>query len=164
MIGRSFVLNWVNKKTCPYHLTLVMQLRAVRYITSNQSIYRTKHARGKPKEKVRTGIYFNYSRCGNYPSSKRGRKKQSHTASELVRLDAYLKTLLFSPNSEFSADILAIQPQLLSELRRLCNPSACSKLAQRVATSVTTLFFCGASNSAQPEWLQKLSLVMQYPS
>ena len=94
-------------------------LDRLRYITSNQSIYRTKHSRGKPREKVRTGIYYNYSRCGYYPPSKQGRKKQDHPAFELVRVDGYLKTLLFSPNSEFSADILALPPQFLAELRRL---------------------------------------------
>lgn len=106
-------------KSFKKHKDASLLLDRLRYITSNQSIYRTKHSRGKPREKVRTGIFYNYNRCGYYPSSKRGRKKQAHPAFELVGLDGYLKKLLFSPSSEFSADILALPPHLLAELRKL---------------------------------------------
>lgn len=110
---------YLSMKSFKKHKDALLLLDRLRYITSNQSIYRTKHSRGKPREKVRTGIYYNYIRCGYYPSSKLGRRKQNHTASELVRLDGYLKTLLFSPTSEFSADILALAPHFQAELRKL---------------------------------------------
>ncbi|WP_420325231.1 antiviral reverse transcriptase Drt3a [Mameliella sp.] len=106
-------------KSFQRHKDAPLLIDRLRYITSNHSIYRTKHSRGKPKQKVRTGIYYNYSRCGFYPASKRGRKKQDHPATELVALDGYLKTLLFGPTSEFSADILALAPHFLTELRKL---------------------------------------------
>lgn len=106
-------------KSFKKHKDASLLLDRLRYITSNQSIYRTKHSRGKPREKVRTGIFYNYNRCGYYPPSKRGREKRAHPAFELVGLDGYLKTLLFSPSSEFSADILALPPPLLAELRKL---------------------------------------------
>lgn len=106
-------------KSFKKHKDAPLLLDRLRYISSNQSIYRTKHSRGKLREKVRTGIYYNYSRCGNYPPSKQGRKKQTHPAFELVNLDGYVRTLLFSPNSEFSADILALPPAILAELKRI---------------------------------------------
>lgn len=106
-------------KSFQKHKDAPLLIDRLRYITSNQSIYRAKHSRGKPREKVRTGIYYNYNRCGYYPPSKRGRKKRDHPAFELVGLDGYLKTLLFSSNSEFSADILALPSHFLAELRKL---------------------------------------------
>lgn len=106
-------------KSFQKHKDASLLLDRLRYITSNQSIYRTKHSRGKPREKVRTGIFYNYNRCGYYPPCKRGRKKRDHAAFELVGLDGYLNTLLFSSGSEFSADILALPPNYLAELRKL---------------------------------------------
>lgn len=106
-------------KSFKKHKDVSLLIDRLRYTTSNQSIYRTKHSRGKPREKVRTGIYYNYTRCGYYPPSKQGRNKRDHHAFELVGLDGYLKTLLFSPSSEFSADILALPPHFVAELRRL---------------------------------------------
>ena len=43
------------------------------YLSTNREIYKTKHNLGSKKQKIRTGIYYNYAKCGHYPSSKNGR-------------------------------------------------------------------------------------------
>ena len=106
-------------KSFQKHKNAPLLVERLQYITSNQSIYRTKHSRGKPREKIRTGIYYNYSHCGHYPPSKRGKKKHQHRAYELVRLDGHLKSLLFGPNSEFSSDIMALPAHLIEQLEKI---------------------------------------------
>ena len=80
------------------------------YLSTNRSVYKTKHTRGSKKQKIRTGIYYNYSRCGHYPASKKGRVSTEHSASELVRIDAVLKTALAS---EIFASLVATLPLAL---------------------------------------------------
>lgn len=65
-------------KSYKKHKNASLLLDRLRYITSNQSIYRTKHSRGKPREKVRTGIFYNYNRCGYYPRPSEG-ARNGHT-------------------------------------------------------------------------------------
>lgn len=89
------------------------------YITTNRSIYKTKHTRGSRKQKIRTGIHYNYSRCGHYPASRKGRVHKAHSASELVRLDVVLKTALFGNNSEFRHAVSTLPLGQQSELRTI---------------------------------------------
>ncbi len=91
-------------------------LDRLNYLSTNRSVYKTKHARGSKKQKIRTGIHYNYARCGLYPQSNKGRIHTEHVASELVKLDVILKTALFSKNSEFFQLISALPAALQLEL------------------------------------------------
>ncbi|MEI4488981.1 antiviral reverse transcriptase Drt3a [Frigidibacter sp. MR17.14] len=86
------------------------------YLSTNQSIYKTRHTRGAKKQKIRTGIRYNYSRCGHYPSSKSGRIFRDHHAHELIALDAVLKNALFGSTSEFASKVAALPSGIKSEL------------------------------------------------
>ncbi len=78
------------------------------YLSTNQSVFKTRHRRGARKQKIRTGIRYNYPKCGHYPSSKRGLIQEEHHAHELIALDVVLKNALFGASSEFSPYIAAL--------------------------------------------------------
>lgn len=86
------------------------------YLSTNRSVYKTKHSRGARRQKVRAGIRYNYSKCGSYPPSKGGRYRIEHSAAELMALDAVMKTALFGKNSEFSSEISKLPAQIQSDL------------------------------------------------
>lgn len=86
------------------------------YLSANQSVYKTRHTRGARKQKIRTGVYYNYSRCGHYPASKRGRIFKDHHAHELVALDVVLKNALFGSKSEFSLRVAALPLSIKADL------------------------------------------------
>ncbi|SEB47759.1 antiviral reverse transcriptase Drt3a [Rhodobacter sp. 24-YEA-8] len=88
----------------------------INYLSANQSVYKTRHTRGARKQKIRTGIHYNYSRCGHYPASKNGRTFRDHNAHELVALDVVLKNALFGSNSEFSSKVSILPPGAKAEL------------------------------------------------
>lgn len=94
-------------------------LDRLNYLSTNRSVYKTKHNRGAKRQKIRTGIHYNYARCGHYPSSKKGRECKEFVSSDLVELDATLNMLLFSPNSEFYAAIDALHPDLKAALSKV---------------------------------------------
>ncbi|KKL94111.1 hypothetical protein LCGC14_1867960 [marine sediment metagenome] len=87
------------------------------YLSTNRSVYKTKHTRGARKQKIRTGIHYNHSRCGHYPSSKKGRVQVAHNARELVKVDSTLKTVLKS--SEFAPRVAALPIGLQNEIHKV---------------------------------------------
>lgn len=89
------------------------------YLSTNQSVYKTRHTRGARKQKIRTGIHYNYPRCGHYPASKKGRVQHDHNAHELIAIDVVLKNALLGPQSEFSATIAALPTHQQNELQRI---------------------------------------------
>lgn len=89
------------------------------YLSTNQYVYKTRHTRGAKKQKIRTGIHYNYPHCGHYPTSKRGRVKHDHNAHELVAIDVVLKNALFGPHSEFSASVALLTTHHQDQLSRI---------------------------------------------
>ncbi|WP_172729765.1 antiviral reverse transcriptase Drt3a [Neorhizobium galegae] len=89
------------------------------YISTNRSVYKTKHTRGSKKQKIKTGIHYNYSRCGHYPSMKKGRVHMAHEASELIKIDVIMKTALFSKQSEFYSAISALPTAVQTQLNAI---------------------------------------------
>ncbi|WP_412049381.1 antiviral reverse transcriptase Drt3a [Hoeflea sp. Naph1] len=87
------------------------------FLSTNRSVYKTKHTRGSRKQKIRTGIHYNYSSCGHYPASKRGRVYADHTAGELVKIDAVLKSAVKS--GEFTAAVATLPPELKDKLQNI---------------------------------------------
>lgn len=79
-------------------------------------MHKTRHTRGARKQKIRTGIHYNYSRCGHYPASKNGRIFRDHHAHELVALDVVLKNALFGSKSEFASKVANLSPGIKAEL------------------------------------------------
>jgi hypothetical protein len=94
-------------------------LDRLRFLTSNYTTYKTRHARGRRKQKIRAGIYYNYKHCGQFPSRKSGRLKESYNASELAALDAHMNALLFGPNSTYSAAINALPASIKDQLGKI---------------------------------------------
>lgn len=89
------------------------------YISTNQSIFKTRHTRGSRKQKIRTGIHYNYPRCGHYPASQSGRVQKKHKAHELIELDVVLKNALQGPGSEFAATIASLPPATQEHLHAI---------------------------------------------
>lgn len=89
------------------------------YLSVNRSVFKTKHTRGSRRQKIRTGIHYNYARCGFYPSTKHRRKKEEHLAAELVELDVVLKNALFGQNSEFAEGISKLPTATIASLSRV---------------------------------------------
>lgn len=89
------------------------------YLSTNQSVYKTRHTRGARKQKIRTGIHYNYSHCGHYPESKKGRLQQDHYAHELIAIDVVLQNALFNPRSEFSEMVKSLPANLQDELQQI---------------------------------------------
>lgn len=89
------------------------------YLSTNRSVYKTRHTRGAKKQKINTGIHYNYSKCGFYAASKQGRVHSGHEAPELVKIDVILKTALFSTNSEFHDAVAALPLELQARLRSI---------------------------------------------
>jgi len=89
------------------------------FLTSNYSTYKTRHARGARKQKIRAGIYYNYKHSGQFPSSKSGRMKEAYNAKELAALDAHMTTLLFGSNSTYSSTINALPVSVKDRFRKL---------------------------------------------
>lgn len=95
-------------------------LNRVKFLTSNYEIRKTGHTHGPKRAKVKTGIYFNYQKCGLYQHRKQGPEKVSATPTELKELDGFLASLLWGGNSQFRTDIQAsFTPKQLAELRGL---------------------------------------------
>jgi Reverse transcriptase (RNA-dependent DNA polymerase) len=130
--SRSFSVSIASQKLKKRQSRLIVALKAfakdgdgrllidrVKYLSSNHSVYRTKHTRGSLREKIRTGIYYNYAHCGYYPGSERGRTRLEHHAFELVALDGSLSALLFGANSPYSAQVIKLPKPLIDELRLL---------------------------------------------
>jgi len=118
----------VSKRTTRIFLSLHAFLRdldgsllidRLNYLSTNRSVYKTKHARGSRKEKIRTGLHYNYSRCGRYPASQGGRVRTSHDALELMKIDVVLKFALFSKNSEFSTRVAELSVGLQRQLQSI---------------------------------------------
>jgi hypothetical protein len=89
------------------------------YLCSNHSVYRTRHARGMQREKIRTGIYYNYPHCGAYASTRYGRVRNPHRAQELVELDGALQSLLFGGASSFAKIVNSLPADQQNRLREL---------------------------------------------
>lgn len=89
------------------------------YLSTNQSVHKTRHTRGAKKQKIRTGIHYNYPHCGHYPASKYGRVQQDHNAHELIAIDVVLKNALLGPQSEFSSSVASLPVDLQDELKRI---------------------------------------------
>ena len=88
----------------------------LKYLTTNRQVYKTRHSRGSRKQKIRTGMHYNYAKCGTYPEVKRGRTRDEHNPVELIKLDVALHTALFSLNSDFNVLIRALPIDVLDEL------------------------------------------------
>ena len=89
------------------------------YLSTNQSVYKTRHTRGAKRQKIRTGIHYNYPHCGHYPASKKGRVQEDHNAHELIAIDVVLKNALLGPQSEFSSTVASLPTHLQDELKRI---------------------------------------------
>ncbi|SCC79258.1 antiviral reverse transcriptase Drt3a [Saliniramus fredricksonii] len=89
------------------------------YISTNQSVYKTRHSHGARKQKIRTGIHYNYARCGHYPASKNGRIRSKHNAHELIAIDVVLRNILWGSQSEFAKAISSLPSHIQDDLRRI---------------------------------------------
>lgn len=89
------------------------------YLSTNQYVYKTRHTRGARKQKIRTGIHYNYQHCGHYPASKNGRVQQEHNVHELIEIDVVLKTALLGSQSEFSTRVASLPAHFQDELMRI---------------------------------------------
>ncbi|AGI67543.1 putative reverse transcriptase [Octadecabacter antarcticus 307] len=95
-------------------------LNRVKFLTSNYEIRKTGHTHGPKRAKVKTGIYFNYQKCGLYQHGKQGPEKVSAAPTELKELDGFLASLLWGSNSQFRTKIQASFTQKqLAELKAL---------------------------------------------
>jgi len=95
-------------------------LNRVKFLTSNYEIRKTGHSHGPLRASVKTGIYFNYQKCGLYQHGQQGPEKCAAAPTELKELDGFLGSLLWGKNSQFSAEIqTSLTPKQLAELKRL---------------------------------------------
>lgn len=95
-------------------------LNRIKFLTSNYEIRKTGHTHGPRRAKVKTGIYFNYQKCGLYLHGKHGPEKVSAAPDELKELDGFLSSLLWGGNSQFTAEIQThFTPSQRAELKRL---------------------------------------------
>ncbi len=95
-------------------------LNRMRFLTSNYEIRKTGHTHGPKRARVKTGIYYNYQKCGLYKHGKQGPEKVTATLNELKELDGFLASLLWGGNSQFRTSIKAsLTPKQLKELKSL---------------------------------------------
>ncbi|SNY91444.1 Reverse transcriptase (RNA-dependent DNA polymerase) [Cohaesibacter sp. ES.047] len=95
-------------------------LNRVKFLTSNFEIRKTGHTHGSKKARIRTGIYFNYRKCGLYQYRRQGPENVSVAPIELKELDGFLSSLLWGGNSQFKTEIQAsFTPEQLAELKNL---------------------------------------------
>lgn len=95
-------------------------LNRVKFLTSNCEIRKTGHTHGPKRARVKTGIYFNYQKCGLYQHGKQGPEKVLAAPNELKELDGFLASLLWGNNSQFRTEIQAsFTPKQLAELKGL---------------------------------------------
>lgn len=72
------------------------------YLSSNYAVPRSGMSSHRRKKRVKSGIYFNYHLCRNSSNPDLPRLQDG-----LKQLDGFMKSLLFSPNSEFQAQVAA---------------------------------------------------------
>lgn len=95
-------------------------LNRIKFLTSNFEIQKTGHTHGTKQTRVKTGIYFNYQKCGLYRHGKQGPEKVSAAPNELKELDGFLASLLWSKNSQFKTGIQnSFTPKQLTDLKSL---------------------------------------------
>lgn len=95
-------------------------LDRMRLLTSNFEIRRVGQTHGSRRARVKTGIYYNYKKCGLYRHGRRGPEKLSANPTELKELDGFLSSLLWGGNSEFNSDIqTGLKPAQLANLKKL---------------------------------------------
>lgn len=95
-------------------------LNRVKFLTSNFEIRKTGHTHGPKRARVKTGIYFNYQKCGLYQHGKQGPEKVSAAPTELKELDGFLASLLWGSNSQFRTEIQSsFTAKQLAELKGL---------------------------------------------
>jgi hypothetical protein len=95
-------------------------LNRIKFLTSNFEIRKMGHTHGPKRARVKTGIYFNYQKCGLYRHGKQGPEKVSAAPNELKELDGFLASLLWGKNSQFRTGIQAsFTPKQLTELKSL---------------------------------------------
>ena len=57
-------------------------INRMKFLTSNFEIRKTGHTHGSARTKVKTGIYYNYQKCGQYQHGKQGPEKSQSTYSQ----------------------------------------------------------------------------------
>lgn len=85
----------------------LLLLNRIKFLTSNFDIRKTGHTHGSTQTKVKTGIYYNYQKCGRYQHGNLGPEKISAEPNELKELDGFLASLLWGGNSKFRSEIQA---------------------------------------------------------
>lgn len=89
------------------------------YLSTNRHVYKSRHSRGSRKQKIRTGMHYNYAKCGTYPEVKRGRTREKHNPVELIKLDVAIHAALFNSASEFNAAVSALPVNMQEKLRSI---------------------------------------------
>lgn len=105
-------------------------LYRMRYLSGNYRVRMLPGHFDMGRQFTRSGIYFNYKRCGLYS----GPKYTSTPRTELMALDWYFHRLLFSSKSVYAGNISAnVPPATLAQLRSISfNKGHTDKIFARV--------------------------------
>lgn len=90
-------------------------LYRLRYLSGNHKVVRVPGYFELKGNFTRSGIYFNYKRCGLHEGS----NHTNTTRSELKELDWFYHNLLTSPSSRYSSIIQSLPPALAEQIRNI---------------------------------------------